>query len=379
MWPGVCSTSTWQRSDRDRSPPTTASWSKAQVLGRSVQVAGARPAGQGEPTGHVVVVQMGLGDVGDLHAGGVGGVEHPVDVSLRVDHQRRRRRRGRGSCGHPGTGSRSSRRSRWLLSTLLLAGTRWSGRPSGSYPGSRPPIRLNPDRWPPRSPCLADDRALPRGDNRPPERGIRARRPRAVARFRRRRCPCRNPGAATRGRDPAGEGAGRLAVHDHRDAVHDGGVHSLGPDLEATGTAGKVVHNGFAPGIDADHWRTIHDRVHPPGPRPGAHDRPSGGRQRRPVDQGPEPAEPRRDRVPRLGTVGLVLGRPALPRALRPVGPGDDRASPRSPQPARPHGPAGCVRVRRRGVRPRHPPRAPARARRSGPSSPGPTGSSSTR
>ena len=44
-------------------------------------------AGQLEPAGHVVVVDVGLEDVGDPHAGRLGDAEDAVVVALRVDHQ----------------------------------------------------------------------------------------------------------------------------------------------------------------------------------------------------------------------------------------------------------------------------------------------------
>jgi hypothetical protein len=51
------------------------------------QVGRAGLLGEGQPTGHVVVVDVGLEDVGQAHAVLVQQLEHPVDVSLRVDHE----------------------------------------------------------------------------------------------------------------------------------------------------------------------------------------------------------------------------------------------------------------------------------------------------
>ncbi len=78
----------------------------------------------------------------------------------------------------------------------------------------------------------------------------------------------------------------------------------------------------------------------PPHPR-------AGGPLHRPrlggpaVDRGAEPDQRRRHRGPRLGAVDRLLGGAALPGPVRPVGPGDDRAAPRPPQPPHPAGAGG--------------------------------------
>ena len=58
---------------------------EAHILGRRHDVVRARAAGQSEPAGDVVVVDVGLEHVGDADGGGLGDGENPVDVPLRVD------------------------------------------------------------------------------------------------------------------------------------------------------------------------------------------------------------------------------------------------------------------------------------------------------
>jgi hypothetical protein len=55
------------------------------VVGRD-EVLGADPPGEGQSAGHVVVVDVRLGHVGDADVAGP--VQDPVDVALRVDHHR---------------------------------------------------------------------------------------------------------------------------------------------------------------------------------------------------------------------------------------------------------------------------------------------------
>ncbi len=52
------------------------------------EVLGADPLREGQPAGHVVVVDVRLGHVGDADPGRPRQVEHPVDVALRIDRDR---------------------------------------------------------------------------------------------------------------------------------------------------------------------------------------------------------------------------------------------------------------------------------------------------
>ena len=61
---------------------------EGQDLCCGVQVGGAGAPGQGEPAGDIVVMQVGLGDVGDGDHGVVGGRQHAVEVPLGIDDQR---------------------------------------------------------------------------------------------------------------------------------------------------------------------------------------------------------------------------------------------------------------------------------------------------
>src|SRR5262249_41597377 len=54
-------------------------------VGRVDQVPRPGGPGQGEPAAEVVVVDVRLGDVSDPDAVPAGAVEHPVDITLRVD------------------------------------------------------------------------------------------------------------------------------------------------------------------------------------------------------------------------------------------------------------------------------------------------------
>ena len=73
------------RADLDQVPVSGRNPVEGHRIGR-VDVVG-RPGGarQRQPAGHVVVVQVGLEDMGDPHPPGRGQVQHPVDVPLRVD------------------------------------------------------------------------------------------------------------------------------------------------------------------------------------------------------------------------------------------------------------------------------------------------------
>ena len=51
-------------------------------------IGGAGLAGQRQPAGDIVVVDVGFEDVGDPHTCGSSELQDPVDVALRVDHQR---------------------------------------------------------------------------------------------------------------------------------------------------------------------------------------------------------------------------------------------------------------------------------------------------
>jgi peptide/nickel transport system substrate-binding protein len=93
------------------------------------------------------------------------------------------------------------------------------------------------------------------------------------------------------------------------------------------------------------------------------HDHPPGWRQRRALDCGAQPAQPRRHRVARMGAMGGVLGGTAVPRAVRQVGSGHDRAPSRAPQSAHAHRAGGRVDLRRRAVRRGHASRASLRRR----------------
>ena len=75
------------RADLDDVPVGDRHPVEGHLVGR-VDVVG-RPGGerQRQPAGHVVVVQVGLEDVGDPHPPGRGQGQHPVDVPLRVDDQ----------------------------------------------------------------------------------------------------------------------------------------------------------------------------------------------------------------------------------------------------------------------------------------------------
>ena len=57
-----------------------------RVVGVHV-IRGAGRAGQRQPAGDIVVVDVGFEDVGDPNAGRGGQVQDPVDVALRVDHE----------------------------------------------------------------------------------------------------------------------------------------------------------------------------------------------------------------------------------------------------------------------------------------------------
>jgi hypothetical protein len=61
---------------------------KGHRVGGVEQVSGADGAGEGQAAGDVVVVDMGFHHMGDVDTGRVGQVDDPVDVALRVDHQR---------------------------------------------------------------------------------------------------------------------------------------------------------------------------------------------------------------------------------------------------------------------------------------------------
>ena len=56
-------------------------------VGRVHVVRGARGPRQRQPAGHVVVVDVRLEHVGDAHAPLLRQGEHPVDVTLRIDHE----------------------------------------------------------------------------------------------------------------------------------------------------------------------------------------------------------------------------------------------------------------------------------------------------
>ena len=60
---------------------------EGDVVGGVHVVRGAGGLGEGQAAGDVVVVQVGLEDVGDADAGLAGEVEHAVDVALRVDDE----------------------------------------------------------------------------------------------------------------------------------------------------------------------------------------------------------------------------------------------------------------------------------------------------
>ena len=75
------------RSDVDDVPVGHRSAGEAHVVAVRDDVFGAEGAGEFQPAGHVVVVDMGLENMGDRDAVLAGEVEDPVDVALRVDHR----------------------------------------------------------------------------------------------------------------------------------------------------------------------------------------------------------------------------------------------------------------------------------------------------
>ena len=89
VWPGVASAVTRIRSPTSTTCPSAIGVrSKDDVVGGVDEVRGTGGLRQGEPAGDVVVVDVGLEDVGEPDAVLVEQAQHPVDVALRVDHER---------------------------------------------------------------------------------------------------------------------------------------------------------------------------------------------------------------------------------------------------------------------------------------------------
>lgn len=61
---------------------------EAQRFGLGMDVGRPGHPNQHEATAHVVVVEVGLGDVADANAGVLHRRQNPVEIALRVDHQR---------------------------------------------------------------------------------------------------------------------------------------------------------------------------------------------------------------------------------------------------------------------------------------------------
>ena len=89
VWPGVARAVT-----RILLPTSTVCASligeplEGDLVGRVHVVRRAGAPGQCQPAGHVVVVDVGLEDVGEPDVVFLEQVQHPVDVALRVDHER---------------------------------------------------------------------------------------------------------------------------------------------------------------------------------------------------------------------------------------------------------------------------------------------------